>query len=107
MLFYSHVGIAAITASPELMLDEAEAKAIAGATATMLDAFDVRPDPRVEAVVGFVTTVAPIYGTKLLQRRNRLKKEKPAKSTAAANGGSNGPIVDMQYSGLGGGDSVQ
>lgn len=109
MLFYSHVGLSAITASPEFQLDDAEAKAIAGATVTMLEAFDVRPDPRVEAMVGFATTVLPIYGTKFLQRRNRLRKEKPDKKSSAngaAPPGGNVP-ADMTYAGMGGGDSFQ
>ncbi len=83
MLLYSHLGLAAVSKSPELALDEAEANAIAGAVANCLDVFDVRPDPRVEAVVGLVTTCGPIYATKYFLIRHRKNAERRAAPASA------------------------
>lgn len=115
------MGLAAI-AAPELALSQDECTAITGATVTMLEAFDVKPDPRVEAVCGFVFTVGPIYATKAFLIRNRRNKEraerrnrtppqaapmKPARTNGAAE-----PVVvvgeqpiDFSVSPLGGGGS--
>jgi hypothetical protein len=76
MLGYLHVGIAAASRTPELVITEDESKALAGATARVLEEFDIRPDPKVEAIVGLVTTAGAIYGPKVYFIRERKKAER-------------------------------
>lgn len=71
-----HLGIASATKTPELSLDESEAESLAKATANVLEQFDIRPDPKIEAVVGLVTTASVIYGSKYYMIRQRKKEEK-------------------------------
>ena len=76
MLGFVHLGIAAASKTPELVLNEEETKALAGATAKVLEEFDIRPDPKVEAVVGLVTTAGAICGPKVYFIRERKRAER-------------------------------
>lgn len=76
MLGFVHLGIAAAAKTPELVLNDEESKALAGATAKVLEEFDIRPDPKVEAIVGLVTTAGAIYGPKYYFIRERKKNER-------------------------------
>lgn len=76
MIGFAHIGIATISKCPEMALEENEAKAIAGATARVLEVFEIRPDPRIEAIVGFGATIGPIYASRYFMIRNRVKKER-------------------------------
>lgn len=117
--------------APELALSDAEATAITGALVNLLEVYDVKPDPKVEAWVGVAFTLGPIAATKGFQIRNRRRKErqekrardgvpqtepkpemKTARSPASAGAGLNGSgepateqPIDMLYSSLGGGGS--
>lgn len=70
-----HLGIASATKTPEMALDDEEAKNLAAATATVLQEFDIRPDPKVEAIVGLITAAGMVYGPRVYLITERKKKE--------------------------------
>ena len=74
-----HIGIATATKTPEMALDDDEAKNLAAATATVLQEFDIRPDPKIEAVVALVTAAGMIYGPRVYLITDRKKKEAASK----------------------------
>lgn len=76
-----HVGLAAATKTPEMVLEDSEAENLAKATATVLTEFDIRPDPKVEAVIGLVTAAGLIYGPRiyLITERKKLEAEERRK----------------------------
>lgn len=71
-----HMGLAAATKSPEMMLTEDEAKSLSQATVNVLQHFDISPDPKIEAIVGLVVTAGTIYGPKLYTINERKKEER-------------------------------
>jgi hypothetical protein len=73
MLGYLHMGIAGATKSPELILTDDESKALAAATANVMQEFDIRPSPKAEAIVGLVITAGGIYGPRAYFIRERIK----------------------------------
>jgi hypothetical protein len=75
MLAIVHVGLASVTKTPELVLEEDEAKSLAMASANVLEQFDITPDPRVTAVLGLVTTCGMIYGPRVYLIRERKREE--------------------------------
>lgn len=74
-----HIGIASATRTPEMALQDDEAKSLAGATAEVLQQFDIRPDPRIEAVVGLCIVAGGIYAPRIYMIRERHKEEAAAK----------------------------
>lgn len=80
MLGLLHIGIATATKTPELKLTDEETKRMAQATARVLEEFDVRPDPKVEALVGLIIACGSIYTPRVYFVRERLKKEALEKS---------------------------
>ena len=78
MLAIVHVGLASVTKTPELVLEEDEAKSLAMASANVLEQFDITPDPRVTAIVGLITTCGVIYGPRVYLVRERRKAEREA-----------------------------
>lgn len=77
-----HIGVATATKTPEMALEEEEAKTLAAATATVLQEFDIRPDPKVEAIVGLITAAGMIYGPRAYLISERKKEEKKRKQAA-------------------------
>lgn len=82
-LIIVHAGIASATKVPELSIEEDEAKVLAAAVASVLEEFDIQPDPKVQAIVGLVVAAGSIYGPRTYLIRERQKaqrkvKEKPA-----------------------------
>lgn len=73
-----HVGIASVTKTPEIALDDKEAESLAAATANVLTEFDIRPDPKIEAVIGLVTVAGMIYGPRIYLIKERKKAEREA-----------------------------
>lgn len=73
-----HIGVATVSKTPELKLEDDEAELLAKSTAVVLDEFDVRPDPRVEAIIGLVTAAGSIYAPRVYLIRERKKLEKKA-----------------------------
>lgn len=70
-----HVGLAGVTRSPEWKLEQDEAESLAGATANVLSEFDIRPDPKIEAIIGLVTVSGVIYGPRIYLITERKKAE--------------------------------
>lgn len=70
-----HAGIASATKCPELNIEDAESEALAKSVATVLDEFDITPDPKIQAIVGLVTTAGVIYGPRVYMIRQRKKEE--------------------------------
>jgi hypothetical protein len=81
MLSIVHVGLASVTKTPELVLDDDDAKALTGATCNVLEQFDITPNPKVAAVIGLVTTAGMIYGPKVYMIRERKKEEREARDS--------------------------
>lgn len=75
ILVILHAGIAGATNTPELELDKKEGDLLAGAAIPVLDIFDIKPDPRVTAVIGLVMASAQIYGPRIYLIRDRKQKE--------------------------------
>lgn len=76
MLAIIHMGLASATRTPELKLEDEEAEALAKSTAVVLEEFDIRPDPKIEAVIGLVTTAGMIYGPRVYLITERKKMER-------------------------------
>lgn len=70
-----HLGIATATKTPELILEENEAETLAAATANVLEEFDIKPNPKVEAIFGLVVAAGSIYGPKVYFIQQRRKGE--------------------------------
>lgn len=79
-----HLGLAAATKTPELALDDKEAETLAAATAHVLQEFDIRPDPKVEACFALVVACGTVYGPKVYFIRERWKEEAKAKAAEDA-----------------------
>ena len=75
MLAIIHLGISSVTKTPELKLDDQEAEALAKSTAAVLEEFDIRPDPKIEAIIGLITTAGMIYGPRVYMISERKKSE--------------------------------
>ena len=76
MLAIVHMGLASATRTPELKIEDEEAEALAKSTAVVLEEFDIRPDPKIEAVIGLVTTAGMIYGPRVYLIAERKKMER-------------------------------
>jgi hypothetical protein len=76
MLGFVHLGIASALKTPEIKLEDDESKALAQATARVLEEFDWTPDPKVQAVVGLIMTAGSVYGPKVYFIRERKKAER-------------------------------
>lgn len=79
-LLIVHLGIASATKTPEMALDEEEGKLLAEATANVLAEFDIRPDPKLQAVIGLITAAGVVYGPRVVMIRARWKEEALAKN---------------------------
>ena len=97
MIGFVHIGLASVSKCPELILDDSESKALAGATAKVMAEFDVTPDPKITAIVGLLTTAGTIYTPRYLIIRERRIKEKAERKgsnvvpiTGTIDGGLNG-----------------
>lgn len=73
-----HSGIAAIAKAPEFEIDKEESDLLANATANVLDQFDLKPDPRAEAIVGLIVAASTIYGPRVYLMRQRKQAAKNA-----------------------------
>jgi hypothetical protein len=85
---------AAILDTPELVLDESEAKALADASAKVAAHYNHTIDPRTMAWVNLAMVAGGIYGTRIFAIRARYK----AAAAAAAVGPRQTPgnVVDFQ-----------
>lgn len=78
-----HAGIASLTSIPELELERDDSERLAKATVNVLNEFDFVPSPKVQAIVGLVTTAGMIYGAKYYQYKLRVTEEKERDAASA------------------------
>jgi len=83
MIGFLHIGIANATKCPEFELSPAESNNLASATAKVLEQFDMKPDPRITAVVGLITTAGTIYVPRYYLIQMRKEKERAEKRASA------------------------
>jgi hypothetical protein len=76
-----HIGLAEMTKTPELALQEAESAALATSLANVLDQFDITPDPKVQAIIGLLMCGGMIYGPRMYMIRERVKNAGKASAT--------------------------
>lgn len=83
-LMIFHTSLAAMTKTPELMLDESEAKGLSESGLTLLSLYDVRPDPKVEAAIIFASQIGLVYGTRFVAIKARKAQEAKAEKEKKA-----------------------
>lgn len=74
-LKFIHLGIAGAVKVPELALEQSESDMLAGSIVNVMDAFDIRPDPRAEAVVGLIVAASAVYGPRVYLIKHRRASE--------------------------------
>lgn len=72
----AHTGLALATKTPELELDKEESDLLADASTKLLAEFDLEPDPKTQAIIGFIIACGSIYGPRVAIVAMRKKKEK-------------------------------
>ena len=92
MLF--HTSLAAMTGTPELILEEAEAKAVSESTLTLAAMYDLTPDPKLQAMLNLAIILGTTYGTRYIAIRARKAQEKEEKKQGVA--GVYGPDGEPQ-----------
>lgn len=66
-----HAGFAAVTDTPELEIDESEAEYLARSTANVMEQFDLKPDPKTQAIIGLIVAAGTIYGPRIYMIKAR------------------------------------
>lgn len=88
ILYAMHMGVASLTKTPELMLDQAEATLLAGAITEVSKHYDMldKVSDKAVAWVGLIQTVGVIYGPRALVIAGKRKKrsEEPPHLAAVA-----------------------
>lgn len=82
-LIIVHAAISTATKTPELAIEETEAKSLAGAVSNVLEEFDIQPDPKVQAIVGLIIAAGSVYGPRMYLIRERQKAQRKAKDKPA------------------------
>lgn len=82
-LFYAHSLLAKATNTPELMLDETEAKSMAAAAMNVMQHYNIRASQKAVDWGNLVVTMCIVYGGKFHAINERQKAEKQAKKEAA------------------------
>lgn len=85
-----HAGIAGVTKMPELVIDDSEGRMLAAAAANVLEEFDLKPDPKTQAIVGLVIAGATVYGPRAVLIQMRRAQEKAEKQAGAGGNGTAG-----------------
>lgn len=76
-----HIGIANVSKSPEFEIDKTESDLLANATVNVLQQFDIRPDPRAEAIFGLLVACGTVYGPRIYIHNKRKQTDKKAKAS--------------------------
>ena len=76
MLALAHMGIATVSNTPEMMLNETEAKLLATATVPVLEQFNFTPDPRFTAAFTLIVVAGQIYVPRAVNIRMRKADER-------------------------------
>jgi hypothetical protein len=78
------MGIASATGTPEMMIDADEGKLLAKAASNVLEQFDLKPDPKIQAIVGLVMAAGTVYGPRAYSIRQRKLQERAEKKAGTA-----------------------
>jgi hypothetical protein len=92
--------MAAMTKTPELVLDGEEAQGLAESGLTLAAMYDITPDPKLQAAILFAGQVGMIYGTRIvaIRARKSQEKEERRKGTAGMYDSDGNPIGTTTYS---------
>lgn len=79
-------GISSAIKAPELNVSDDESKVLGSATANFMDQFDLKPDPKITALVGLFGAFGTVFGPKVAMMMERQRQEKQDKKERKANG---------------------
>jgi len=94
-LLMLHLGIAGATKTPEMALSQDEADVLANASVNVLEQFDIRPDPKVEAIVGLIIAAGTVYGPRAYLIRQRMAKENAERKSQQNFDPASAVVIDM------------
>jgi hypothetical protein len=99
-LLLFHTSMAAMTNTPELVLDGEEAQGLAESGLTLAAMYDITPDPKLQAAILFAGQVGMIYGTRIVAIRARKHQEKKEEKPGVAGmyDSEGNPIGTTSYS---------
>jgi hypothetical protein len=80
-----HTSFAALSKTPELAIDEDEGRMLAAASTNVMEEFDLKPDPKTQAIVGLIIAAGTVYGPRVVMIQMRKAQEKRERA-AGANG---------------------
>lgn len=83
-LMIFHTTLAAMTKTPELVLSQEEASGLSESGLTLLELYDIKPDPKIEAMIMFAGQIGLVYGTRIIAIRARTAQEKKAAREGSA-----------------------
>jgi len=75
-----HLGIASATKSPEFVIDKEEGDLLSRATVNVLEQYDIRPDPKLQAMFGLIVAAGTVYGPRAFLIQKRRAEERAAKA---------------------------
>lgn len=93
MLVVVHAGLASLTKIKELEIDESEGKSLAVAVDNVLTEFDIKPDPKTQAIVQLVIAASMVYGPRAGLYMARTKQEKRERKAQNITPGGEGVIA--------------
>lgn len=73
-----------------MVIDESEGMLLATASANLMEQFDVRIDPKTQAIVGMIIAAGKVYGPRVLSiqmRKAQERRESAADETGAGTAG--------------------
>ena len=76
---------------------------LAAASVNLMEAYDIRPDPKVEAAIGMAVAVGTVYGPRVISirvRKNKERQERRAQSEVVDFTATNGNIVPGNFTPL-------
>jgi len=80
-----HAGLAAVTDTPEIAIDNDEGEMLAKASANVLAQFDIAPDPKTQAIIGLVMACGAVYAPRYMAIK--MRKAQQEKETQPGTGG--------------------
>jgi hypothetical protein len=77
-----------------LAIDEDEGRMLAAASANVMEEFDLKPDPKTQAIVGLIMAAGTVYGPRAVMiqmRKAQQKREKAAGENGVGTAGVYNP----------------
>lgn len=65
-----------------MLLEPGEADMLAAASVNVLDQFDIRPDPKIEAIFGLIIAAGTVYAPRYYLVRKRTAEERARQANA-------------------------